>query len=141
LPVMINDREYRIREESPGVIQFVAVDENGHAISTLEATIEVISGGHYGPVVRCAVDAYLESFDHLCQLAVDYGYTFTHQGQGDDTTDCCARLRKTTLLDARKYEYLSLYKFRDVFWQHWVQNQSTDDQGVGSASLWKFLNK
>lgn len=133
--VTINNQEYRIREEMPGVIQLVATDAAGRIVSTLEATQEVVTES-YGVEVCRAVSNYLESFDHLCQLAVDYGYTI------DTLTAGHARLKRHIPGDVkRKLEYLGITQFTLVFWQHYLDGQQIDAQGVGSADLWKLLNK
>lgn len=126
MKVLLNGTQYELREEMPGLIRFVQVNQYGMVLDLLETTVKRVRQ-EIGDEAALLVERYLGSQEHLIQLLEDYGWARIDHPEP-------TFLKKEILVRS----YIRLH---NDHWLKWTGNQDADTFGEGPESLWKFLNK
>jgi hypothetical protein len=127
MKIKLFNREYEMREDTPGVMRLVAVDQYGQIVDVLEVTVRSIKQ-ELGEYAEQIVNNYIGSQAHLIQVLEDYGWEQTEQ----------SNLFLKRVIRVREYIQLD-----GVDWTHWVDYNDPEQNKTGSGvvALRRFLNK
>ncbi len=129
MKVTIKGKEYTIREDMPGVFQFVELDHLGRVLS--------IADDWEPEDVEPALEAYRDSPDHMAQLLVDYGYTAFRM------TDTHTMFKKLFLRTIKMAMVSNRKSDGSTSWAAWDEvsgHEPMTEFGTTASDLWKFLN-